>query len=71
MEVGANKSKHSANKIGFEYLIKYRKTGEPISIEVEMFRAFKDKDKLPTASDVLGIYKWVKKDKYIGTLIVF
>jgi hypothetical protein len=38
-------------------LIKYKKNGEPISIEVEKFKAFKTEKELPTALELLGIYK--------------
>lgn len=49
---------HSFGKRVYVYgLIKYRKTGEPISIEVEKFKPLKNEDELPRALDVLGIYK--------------
>lgn len=35
--------------------IRYRPTGEPVSIDVENIEIFPDRDKLPTADDVYGI----------------
>jgi len=38
-------------------LIRYRKTGEPASIEIEDLSVFPPEDKLPKFSDMVGIFK--------------
>lgn len=53
-----DKIKYSFGKRVIVYgLIKYRKGGNAISIDVKTFRTFREKGEIPKANDVLGILK--------------